>query len=109
MPAVRRYPQDVMDRAVAMVLEVRQNDPNRTGVVGAVGDLLNVHPEVLRHWVKKAEACPGAPASTQVVEAVGDERVTSLEREVAELRRTNRVLKAAAILFASELEQGGPD
>jgi len=97
-----------MDRAVAMVLEVRQRDPGRTGVVGAVGELLGVHPEVLRHWVRKAEVCPDAPSRAPATAAVGDERVTSLEREVAELRRTNEVLKAAAILFASELEAGKP-
>ena len=88
-----------------MVLEVRQRDPGRTGVVGAVGELLGVHPEVLRHWVKKAEArseaVPTAAASTP---AASDERVSSLEREVAELRRTNEVLRAAALLFATELD-----
>lgn len=106
MPAQRRYPPDVMDSAVRMVIEIRRQDPKRTGVVGAVGELMGVHPEVLRHWVRKSEAAEG-PAQVQVpVLAPGEERVQTLERQVADLRRVNAVLKAAAVLFASELENG---
>lgn len=86
-----------------MVLDIRQQDPQRAGVVGAVGDLMGIHPEVLRHWVKKAEGPAGAPAAP---EPSADSRVRVLEREVADLRRVNTVLKAAAVLFAAELEQG---
>lgn len=95
----------MMDRAVSMVLDIRKNDPSRTGVVGAVGELMGIHPEVLRHWVKRAEVRsePPVPAA----QTIGDERVMTLERENAELRKANAVLKAAAILFASELEHLG--
>lgn len=85
--------------ALRMVLDIRRQDPQRAGVVGAVGDLMGIHPEVLRHWVKKAEPETAGPAV-----ASGEERVLTLEREVADLRRANAVLKAAAVLFASELQ-----
>jgi transposase len=60
-------------------------------------------PEILRHWVKKAEADTKTPAERS---APSEERVQTLEREVADLRWVNAVLKAAAVLFASELEHG---
>lgn len=104
MPAVRKYPQDVMDSAVAMVMDIRRHDPERVGVIGAVGELMGVHPEVLRHWVKKEEARQAPPAASTVAPE-SQQRMTSLERENAELRKANAVLKAAAILFASELDQ----
>ncbi|MFF2861446.1 transposase [Streptomyces rubiginosohelvolus] len=100
MPAQRRYPPDVMERAVRMVLDIRAQDPNRTGVVGAVGDLMKIHPEVLRHWVRKAEATHREPAA----QVSGEDQLRELEREVRDLRRTNAVLRAAALMFASELE-----
>lgn len=104
MPAVRKYPQELMDQAVAMVLDIRRRDPGRAGVVGTVGELMGVHPEVLRHWVRKAEAGHSA-ASAAAVTSMDEERMSLLERENAELRKANAVLKAAAILFASEIEQ----
>ena len=101
MPAVRKYPPEVMERAVRMVLDIRSQDPQRAGVVGAVGDLMGIHPEVLRHWVRKAQP---APAAAEPVLVLGEERVQTLERENADLRRANAVLKAAAVLFAAELQ-----
>ncbi|MFD0068364.1 transposase [Streptomyces sp. NPDC056690] len=99
MPAQRRYPPEIMERAVRMVLDIRAQDPDRIGVVGTVGDLMKIHPEVLRHWVKKAEAIRREPP----VEAPGDDRLRELEREVRDLRHANAVLKAATLMFASEL------
>ncbi|WP_281288239.1 transposase [Streptomyces cyaneus] len=100
MPARRRYPPEVMERAVRMVLDIRAQDPDRVGVVGTVGDLMKVHPEVLRHWVKKADSSRHTPS----VEAPGGDRLHELEREVRDLRRANEVLRAATLMFASELE-----
>ncbi|MDG9712630.1 transposase [Streptomyces sp. DH10] len=100
MPAQRRYPPDVMERAVRMVLDIRAQDPDRAGVVGTVGDLMKIHPEVLRHWVKKAEANRREPTP----EAPAGDQLRELEREVRDLRRANAVLRAATLMFASELE-----
>ncbi|MBA8942728.1 transposase [Streptomyces calvus] len=93
-----------MERAVRMVLDIRAQDPGRAGVVGAVGDLMKIHPEVLRHWVKKAEAIRPEPTA----EVPGDDQLRNLEREVRDLRRANAVLRAAALMFASELELAQP-
>ncbi|MET9454590.1 transposase [Streptomyces canus] len=104
MPAQRRYPPEVMERAVRMVLDIREQDPDRAGVVGTVGNLMSIHPEVLRHWVKKAEASRRDP----LVEASGNDRLRELEREVRDLRRANDVLRAATLMFASELQLTQP-
>ncbi|WCN03672.1 transposase [Streptomyces sp. M92] len=86
-----------------MVLDIRTQDPDRVGVVGTVGDLMKIHPEVLRHWVKKAEA-----RREPTVEVPADDRLRQLEVEVRDLRRANAVLKAATLTFISELEVAQP-
>ncbi|MGW1049411.1 transposase [Streptomyces sp. NPDC002521] len=101
MPAPRKYPPELIERGVQMVAAMRRGDPGRSGVIRQVGELLDVHPEVLRHWVKKADAGNKGQGRTMGPEALNLRR---LERENAELRRVNSILKAAAILFAAEIE-----
>jgi transposase len=86
-----------------MVMELKQANPGRSGAVRRVGEMLGVHPEVLRHWVKKAEVAPTGQAGAAPTDAVDLHR---LEQENAELRRVNSILRAAAVLFAAELESG---
>ncbi|MGV9892993.1 transposase [Streptomyces tendae] len=101
MPAPRKYPPELIERGVRMVVEMRPGSPGRSSVMRQVGDLLGIHPEVLRHWVKKADANASSNAYTA---ASVTARVRQLEKENAELRRINSILKAAAVLFAAELE-----
>lgn len=103
MPAARKYPPELIERGVQMVVELRSADPGRSGIVRQVGELLGVHPEVLRHWVKKADMAAGrsSPAAASTTD-----RVRQLEAENADLRRINAILKAAAVLFAAEIEPG---
>ncbi|MGC5002640.1 transposase [Streptomyces sp. DT203] len=103
MPAPRKYPPELIERGVRMVIEVRSGNPGRSGIVRQVGELLGIHPEVLRHWVNKADAEPGG--GPHAAEG-GIVRVRQLEKENADLRRINGILKAAAVLFAAELEPG---
>ncbi|MFE2711944.1 transposase [Streptomyces mirabilis] len=100
MPAQRRYSQEVIERGVQLVLELREESPKRSGVMREVGELLGVHPEALRHWVRKAEA---EGTGRRQITSTDAELIRRLEKENAELRRTNSVLKAAAAMFASEL------
>ncbi|MFE9765056.1 transposase [Streptomyces sp. NPDC005808] len=101
MPAPRKYPPELIERAVRMVIEMRSTSPGRSGLVRQVGELLRVHPEVLRHWVNKADAEAGRNGETAVS---ATSRVRQLEKENADLRRLNGILKAAAVLFAADLE-----
>ncbi|MGW7244644.1 transposase [Streptomyces sp. NPDC054804] len=103
MPAPRKYPPELIERGVRMVLERRPDSPGRSGIVKQVGDLLGIHPEVLRHWVNKADAEAGRKPHAA---ASATARVRQLEKENADLRRLNGILKAAAVLFAAELEPG---
>ncbi|WP_078890694.1 transposase [Streptomyces sp. NRRL B-1381] len=101
MPAPRKYPPELVERAVRMVIEMRSTSPGRSGLVRQVGELLGVHPEVLRHWVRKADAEAALNTGTAVSVTA---RVHQLEKENADLRRLNGILKAAAVLFAADLE-----
>jgi transposase len=55
MPAQRKYPDELRERAVKMVLEIRARDGKGRGELARVGRQLGVHPEALRGWVKQAE------------------------------------------------------
>ena len=58
-------------------------------------------PGVLHGWVRKTEPAVIAAANEQV-------RVKQLEREVAELRRANEILRKASAYFAqAELDRRG--
>jgi transposase len=101
MPAQRKYPEELRERAVKMVLEIRDREGKGRGEIARVGRQLGVHPEALRTWIRQAEIDGGRrPGST-----TGDSRrIAELEREVRELRRANEILKAASAYFARELD-----
>ena len=100
MPAQRKYPDELRERAVRMVLEIRARDGKGHGELARVGRQLGVHPEALRGWVKQAEIGNGTRRGT----STGDQkRIAELERENRELRRANEILKAASAYFAQEL------
>jgi transposase len=101
MPALRKYPDEVRERAVRMVFQIRQESGQQQGAVARVADQLGVNRETLRNWVKQAEIDGGQRPGTSTVDA---QRLAELEREVRELRRANEILKAAASFFARELD-----
>jgi transposase len=98
-PAQRRYPPELRERAVRMVLETAEQNGDRHGVVTRVARQLGVGTESLRGWVKQAEIDQGRRAGTTSVEK---ERLAQLEKENRELRRANEILKAASAFFARE-------
>jgi transposase len=101
MPAQRKYPQELRERAVKMVVEIQAREGRGRGEVARVAGQLGVHRETLRLWVRQAEVDNGARPGTTSEDA---RRIAELEREVRELRRANEILKAASAYFARELD-----
>src|SRR5262249_12563953 len=101
MVAQRKYPEELRERAVKMVLEVREREGKGHGELARVGRQLGVHPEALRSWMKQTEIDRGAGPGHAPGEG---QRMSELEREVRWLRRANGILKAASAYFARELD-----
>jgi transposase len=104
-PAQKRYPPELRERAVRMVLEARRIDPRDNGAISRVARQLGVGPESLRTWVHRAEIDAGARPGTTSEDKT---RISELERELRELRRANEILKASAAFFARELDPRPP-
>jgi transposase len=97
----QKYPDELRERAVRMVQEIRRETGESHGVITRVARELGVGPESLRGWVNRAEIDLGNRPGTSTADA---ERIAKLERENKELRRANDILKAASVFFATELD-----
>ena len=98
MPALRKYPEELRERAVRLAVDARKDPATRPGAVRRVGEQLGINPETLRGWVNQAEIDAGDRAGTTTDDAA---RMAELEREVKELRRANAILRSAAAFFAA--------
>ena len=105
MAAQRKYPEELRERAVKMVFEVREREGKGHGELARIGRQLDVHPEALRSWMQQAEIDGGRRPGTTTEDK---QRIVELEREVRELRRANEILKAASAYFARELDPRYP-
>src|SRR5262245_21008048 len=95
-PSTKRYPPELRERAVRMVMEtIEQNNGEQFGVVSRVARQLEIGEESLRAWFKQAQVDGG-----QRPGVTSDEkrRIADLERENRELRRANEILKSASAL-----------
>jgi len=103
MPAQRKYPRELKERAVRLVVEARKEDPNLsvTAAVKRIGARTGVNADTLRDWFKQAEIDTGQRPGTTTTDAT---RIKQLEAEVGELRRANEILLAASSFFARELD-----
>lgn len=97
----QRYAEELRERAVRMVFEVREQTGEKHGVITRVARELGIGTESLRGWVNRAEIDQGCRAGTSTADA---ERIAALEKENRELRRANDILEAASVFFATELD-----
>ena len=98
-----KYPDELRERAVRMVAEVRPQYPSQWAAITAVAGMLGIGtPETLRTWICRAEVDAGQrPGVTSELAAENKQ----LRKEIAELRRANEILRAAAIFFGAELDR----
>ncbi|WP_246477691.1 IS3 family transposase [Actinokineospora xionganensis] len=93
MPAPKKYPDELRERATRMAVDARKDPDMAAGAIKRVADQLGIHPEALRVWVKRAEIDAGDRPGTTTGDA---QRLAELERENRELRRANAILKSAS-------------
>lgn len=92
-----KYPLEVRQRAVEMVTTTQRP-------IASVALELGLNPETLRKWVRKAQSAEKVPADQLATPAEKDAEIKRLRAEVAELRRTNEILRLASAYFAQELD-----
>jgi transposase len=99
MPAPRKYPQELRERAMRLVSEARQENPELWlhQAVARISSRVGVNPDTLRGWCKQAAIDAGERPGT----TTGDfQKIKQLESEVRELKRANEILLAASSYFA---------
>ena len=102
MPRQGKYPDELRERAVRMVLDHEGEDGSQWEAICSVAEKLGPKAETVRLWVHQAERDQGRRPGATSDELVELKR---LKRENAELRRANDILKAAAHFFGAELDR----
>jgi transposase len=95
MPRAKKYPDELMDRGVRLVIESGRP-------VAAIARDLGVGHEALRKRVRRVEADSGARRDLPSTQE--REEIRRLRQENYELRRANEILKSASLFFARELD-----
>jgi transposase-like protein len=103
MSAPRKYPAEVRERAVRLVMEAHEEEPGVSWnqLYARVGARLGVTRGTLRWWVERHQIDSGQRPGTTSDDAA---KIKKLEREVRELKRANEILLAASSFFARELD-----
>ncbi|MGW1784955.1 transposase [Streptomyces sp. NPDC002143] len=101
MPAPRKYPLELRERAVRMY---RTAEPKP--VIRRMAEELGMHHEALRNWIRQAEAVAGERDDLLTTEEKNE--LAQLRREVRDLRRANEVLRTASAFFAAQLDPTRP-
>ncbi|MFE2092814.1 transposase [Streptomyces sp. NPDC059460] len=69
MAAPRKYPDELRERATRLAVEARKDPAGRAGAIKRIADQLDVHPEALRGWGKRAETDEGIVPGTTSADA----------------------------------------
>jgi transposase len=98
-----RYPAEVRERAVRLVLEQQEAHGSQWAAMESIAAKMGCTAETLRKWVRQAERDAGARPGLTTNER---ERLKELERENRELKRANEILRKASAYFAqAELDR----
>jgi transposase len=99
MSKSRKYPEELLERAVRLVFESGRP-------IAHVAADLGLPSETLRKYVRRVEANEGRRPDLPTAEE--REEIKRLRQENFELRRANEILKAASVFFAGELDPHRP-
>ena len=91
MPTNGKYPDELRERAVRMVLDHGHEYGSQWEAICSVAEKLGPKPETVRLWVRQVERDGGRRPGATTEELAELKR---LKRENAELRRANDILKA---------------
>jgi transposase len=102
LPKGQRHPDELRERAIRMVLDHSHEYPSQWKAIESIAEMLDIHRETVRVWVRRAEVDQGRRPGLTTDERA---RMKELERENRELRRANEILKAASAFFGAELDR----
>jgi transposase len=103
MSTKTRYPREVKERAVRMVLEGQGEHDSQWAAINSISGKIGCTAETLRKWVRRTEIDQGFRNGLTTSER---ERLKQLERENRELKRANEILRKASAYFAqAELDR----
>jgi transposase len=102
MNTQKRYPQELKERAVRMVLDHTPEYESQWAAIRSISEKFGMTAETLRTWVRQAERDAGLRQGLTTNER---ERLRQLERENRELKRSNEILKSAAAFFGAEFDR----
>lgn len=97
-----RFSPEQRAKAVRLVAEAGPNYPSEWAAISSVAAKLGASAETVRKWIRRAEIDAGRRPGASTEESA---EIKGLRREVAELRRANEILKAAAAFFGAELDR----
>jgi transposase len=98
-----RFPQEVRERAVRLVLDHGDEYGSQWEAIGSIAEKIGCSAEALRKWVRQTEVDSGRRGGLTSDERA---RMKDLERENRELRRANEILRKASAYFAqAELDR----
>jgi transposase len=106
MPAPRKYPEELKERATRLAMDARRDASTRRGAIARIAGQLDIHPEALRGWVRWAEAAAagssrGRGASAGGHEPTGQGQEITDRQRILELEAKNRELTRANLMADS--------
>jgi transposase len=98
-----KYPAEVRERAVRLVLEQQRQHPSLWATIESIAPKIGCAPQTLLEWVQQIQTDEGSRPGLTTSER---DRLKQLEKENFELKRANEILRKASAYFAqAELDR----